>query len=133
MKVGFACGVFDLFHAGHAIMLEECKEHCDHLILALNDASNLAADKNIPILSIEDRVILAKNSRFVDEVRTYSSEEGLEALLREIQPDVRFLGEDYTDKPITGKELSKSTYFTNRAHGKSTSKLIQTILARYTK
>ena len=40
MKVGFACGVFDLFHAGHVLMLQECKKNCDYLIVAINRAEN---------------------------------------------------------------------------------------------
>ena len=35
MKKGFVCGVFDIFHAGHALMLKECANKCDYLILAL--------------------------------------------------------------------------------------------------
>ena len=33
MIIGFTCGVFDLFHAGHVLMLKECKEHCDYEII----------------------------------------------------------------------------------------------------
>ena len=27
--IGFTCGAFDLLHAGHVVMLKECKENCD--------------------------------------------------------------------------------------------------------
>ena len=43
MRVGFACGVFDLFHAGHVLMLRECREHCDHLIVAVNRADSFSS------------------------------------------------------------------------------------------
>ena len=29
MKIGFTCGSFDLLHAGHIIMFEDCKKQCD--------------------------------------------------------------------------------------------------------
>ena len=29
LVVGFTCGAFDLFHAGHNIMLRDCKTSCD--------------------------------------------------------------------------------------------------------
>ena len=29
MKIGFTCSCFDLFHAGHVMMLKEAKEQCD--------------------------------------------------------------------------------------------------------
>ena len=127
MRVGFTCGVFDLFHAGHVIMLQECKAHCDKLIVALNRAENLPAGKNIPVFTIEQRVLIMQQCKLVDEVVTYNSEKELEELLKELKPDVRFLGDDYKDKPITGKEYSKEIYFTNRSHGLSTSRYIKEI------
>ena len=35
MKVGFTCSCFDLFHAGHLMMLKEAKTQCDYLIIGL--------------------------------------------------------------------------------------------------
>ena len=35
MKIGFTCSTFDLFHAGHLLMLEEAKKQCDYLIVGL--------------------------------------------------------------------------------------------------
>ena len=131
MKTGFTCGVFDLFHAGHVRMLAECKAHCDYLIMALNRAENLPAGKNVPIFSIEERVELLEACKLVDEALTYNSEEELTALLQELRPSVRFLGTDYSDKPITGREFSDEIYFTDRSHGKSTSGYIANILKRY--
>jgi glycerol-3-phosphate cytidylyltransferase len=32
MKVGITFSTFDLFHAGHVMMLEEAKRHYDYLI-----------------------------------------------------------------------------------------------------
>ena len=34
-KIGITCSTFDLLHAGHVVMLEEAKRHCDYLIAAL--------------------------------------------------------------------------------------------------
>jgi len=34
-KVGFTCSAFDLFHAGHVVMLQEAKSLCDYLIVGL--------------------------------------------------------------------------------------------------
>ena len=131
MKIGFTCGVFDLFHAGHVLMLKECKEQCDYLIVALNRAENLPPGKNIPIFNIEDRVKIIQCCSYVDKVLTYNSEDELTKILEQLKPAIRFLGEDYTDKPITGREFSEEIYFTNRSHGKSTSGYIQQILDRY--
>ena len=34
-KIGITCSTFDFLHAGHIVMLEEAKRHCDYLIAAL--------------------------------------------------------------------------------------------------
>lgn len=125
MKIGFTCGVFDLFHAGHVLMLQECKEHCDYLIVALNRAENISEkinpNKKKPIFSIEERVLIMDSCKYVDEVLTYNSEEELLEILKNKKIDIRFLGDDYKGKPITGTDLNIEIYYTNRSHGLSTS------------
>ena len=132
MIKGFACGVFDLFHAGHVLMLQECKQHCDYLVVALNKAENISADinpgKKKPVFSIEERVLVMQSCRYVDEVLVYNSEEELLEILRTQNFGVRFLGEDYRGKPITGAELNIPIYYTDRSHGLSTT-LIRSRLA----
>jgi glycerol-3-phosphate cytidylyltransferase len=66
--------------------------------------------------------------KFVDEVLTYDSEEALYTLMKERKIDVRFLGEDYRGKAITGADLNIPIYYTDRSHGKSTSELRERIL-----
>ncbi len=126
MIVGFACGVFDLFHAGHVLMLKECKENCDYLIIGINKAENLSQNKNKPIYSFKERTIILESSRYVDEVVGYNSEEELIQILKSKNITIRFLGDDYKHKPITAPELV-SIYFINRDHGISSSRIRQTI------
>jgi len=125
MKVGFACGVFDMFHAGHVLMLKECKEHCDYLIVALNKAENISEkinpNKKTPLYSIEERKLIMASCKYVDEVLEYNSEEELLLIMKNRKPDIRFLGEDYKGKAITGAELNIPIHYTDRGHGLSTS------------
>lgn len=125
MKTGFACGVFDLFHAGHVLMLKECKQHCDYLIVALNKAENISKDinpdKKPPLFNIEERKLVLESCRYVDEVLIYNSEEELLQILKSKKIDIRFLGQDYIGKPITGNDLKIEIYYTDRSHGLSTS------------
>lgn len=125
MKIGFACGVFDLFHAGHVLMLKECKEHCDYLIVALNKAENIDytinPNKQAPVFTFEERKLILESCKYVDEVISYNSEEELENILKTKNIDIRFLGDDYKDKPITGAGFSKEIYYTDRSHGLSSS------------
>lgn len=125
MKKGFICGVFDLFHYGHILAFRECRQHCDHLTVAVNKADNIDPKinpgKRAPVFSIEQRVELLKECRLVDDVLVYNSEEELVALLEKGDYDVRFLGEDYKGRPITGGELTPEIYYTDRGHGLSSS------------
>ena len=41
MKKGITFGAFDLFHAGHVLMLEEAKTVCDYLIVGLQTDPSL--------------------------------------------------------------------------------------------
>ena len=62
MVVGITFSSFDLFHAGHVLMLKEAKTHCDHLIAAIQtDPSIDRPDtKNKPIQSISQYQALSK-------------------------------------------------------------------------
>lgn len=125
MKIGFACGVFDLFHAGHVLMLKECKAHCDYLMVALNKAENISTEinpnKQQPIYSIEERKLIMESCKYVDEVLIYNSEKELLDILKTKNISIRFLGEDYKGKKITGENLNIEIYYTDRSHGLSTS------------
>ena len=72
--VGFTCSTFDLFHAGHVVMLEEAKRQCDYLIVGIQLDPTLDREtKNKPVQSIIERQIQVKACRYVDEVVIYST------------------------------------------------------------
>lgn len=125
MKVGFTCGAFDILHTGHALMLEEARSVCDHLIVAVqSDPSIDRLEKNRPIQSYDERIIMVKSIKFVDRVVLYDTEEDLVNLLKMIKPDVRILGADHKGKNFTGHDMENITfYFNTRDHDYSTSNL----------
>lgn len=123
---GFTCGVFDLFHAGHVLMLKECKQFCSELIVGLNTCDQLSGKinplKNTPVFSFKERKLILESCKYIDKVIGYSSENELIDLMRLNAIDIRFLGSDYIGKPITGSELSIKIHYIDRSHGLSTSK-----------
>jgi glycerol-3-phosphate cytidylyltransferase len=123
-KIGFTCGAFDLLHAGHVLMLEEARQQCDHLIVAVqSDPSIDRPEKNTPLQSHEERLIIVESIKWVDEVITYDTEDQLYSLLQEINPDVRIVGADWRGKTYTGHDLDIDMYFNTRDHSWSTSEL----------
>lgn len=125
MKKGFICGVFDLFHYGHLLAFRECKKHCDHLTVAVNSAENfdeaINPGKKKPLFPLAHRVEILRSCMLIDQVLTYDSEAELMKVMEEGQYDVRFLGDDYRGKQITGEGLSGEIVFIDRSHGWSTS------------
>ena len=125
MKKGITFGAFDLFHAGHVLMLEEAKTVCDYLIVCIqSDPSLDREEKNKPVQSIIEREIQVSGCRYVDEVIIYDTEVDLLNIIDEVDWDVRILGEEYKDKDFTGRDQTlERCYFNKRPHTFSSSEL----------
>jgi len=135
MKIGFACGVFDIFHAGHVLMLRECRENCDYLIVAVNGGGNISEEinpgKRRPVFPVNERKIVIGSCRYVDEVMEYNSEDELYEILRSKKIDIRFLGDDYKGKRITGSDLDITVHFIDRSHGFSSTGVYERIISNF--
>ena len=125
MKKGITFGAFDLFHAGHVLMLEEAKTVCDYLIVCIqSDPSLDREEKNKPVQSIIEREIQVSGCRYVDEVIIYDTEVDLLNIIDEVDWDVRILGEEYKDKDFTGRDQTlERCHFNKRPHSFSSSEL----------
>ncbi len=125
MKKGITFGAFDLFHAGHVMMLEEAKTVCDYLIVCIqSDPSLDRKEKNKPVQSIVEREIQVSGCRYTDEVIIYDTEADLLDILDAVDWDVRILGEEYKDKDFTGREQTlEKCHFNKRPHDLSSSEL----------
>jgi glycerol-3-phosphate cytidylyltransferase len=129
MITGFTCSCFDLLHAGHILMLEEAKLHCDRLVVGLQTDPTLdRPEKNAPLQSVTERYIQLAAVKYVDEIIPYSTEQDLSNLLKALPIDIRIIGEDYRDKDFTGKELNIPLYYNKREHDWSSSALRKKII-----
>ncbi len=125
-KTGFTCGTFDLCHAGHFLMFEECKQVCEHLIVGLQSDPTLDRPaKNKPIMTLEERFTVMRGIRYIDEVVVYHTENDLYVLLQQYVSviGVRIVGADWRGKLYTGHDLGIPVHFNTRDHGYSTSEL----------
>ena len=132
MKVGFTCSTFDLLHAGHVVMLEEAKRHCDYLIVGLQtDPTIDRPDKNAPIQSVVERQIQLAAVKYIDEIVIYNTEQDLLDLLLTLPINVRILGDEYKTKDFTGKEIAKQRgmkiIYNGRDHSFSSTSLRQRV------
>jgi glycerol-3-phosphate cytidylyltransferase len=130
MRVGFTCSTFDLFHAGHVMMLKEAKTQCDYLIVGMqmDPTIDRPGVKNKPVQTVLERFIQLQACRYVDEIIPYATEKELMDILTSYPIDVRIVGEEYRDKQFTGFNLPISVYFNSRQHSFSTTELRQRVL-----
>lgn len=123
-NVGFTASCFDLFHAGHIMMLKEAKSQCQYLIVGLQTDPTLdRPQKNKPIQSVFERFVQLDACKYVDEVVVYATEKDLLDILLSYPIDVRIIGDEYQNKHFTGKELDIAIYYNSRKHSFSTTEL----------
>lgn len=125
LDVGFTCSCFDLFHAGHVLMLHEARSQCDYLIVGLQtDPSINRPEKNKPVQSIFERYVQLKACKYVDEIVIYETENDLLNILRSYRIDKRFVGEEYKDRMFTGSDIPNiEIIYNSRRHNFSTTEL----------
>ena len=130
MKIGFTCSTFDLFHAGHVMMLEEAKKQCDFLIVGLQTDPTIDRPntKNKPVQGVFERWAQLKACKFIDQIVPYSTERELRDILLSFPINVRILGEEYKGKEFTGHDIPMEFYFNQRRHSFSTSELRQRVI-----
>jgi len=135
VKIGFTCSTFDLFHAGHLLMLEEAKKQCDYLIVGLQTDPTIdrPTEKNKPVQSVFERFVQVKACKYVDEVIPYATEKDLVDILLSYPINVRILGDEYAEKEFTGKweciNKGMEFYFNRREHSFSTTELRNRVVA----
>jgi len=129
--IAFTCSTFDLLHAGHILMLAECKQICDYLIVGLQTDPTIDRPevKNKPVQSIVERYVQLSAVKFVDEIIVYDTEKDLEDLLMFLPITMRICGEEYKERHLTGRDICDNrgirTHYNSRTHRFSSSELRQ--------
>lgn len=106
MRIGYAPGVYDMFHVGHLNIVRHAKSLCDYLIVgAVSDEMALQAKGRAPVVPLAERLEILSSIRYVDQVHAEMVPSKLDAW-RELQFDVIFKGDDWrgTDK---GRKLER--------------------------
>ena len=127
--VGFTCSTFDLFHAGHVVMLQEGKSLCDYLVVGLltDPTIDRAETKNKPVQSVMERYLQLAACKYVDEIIPFESEKDLVDLILTINPDIRIVGEEYKGTDHNGVGLCP-IHSNKRRHSFSTTQLRERVL-----
>ena len=98
-KIGYAPGVYDLFHVGHLNLLSRARGLCDHLVAGVvSDELATRAKGRAPVVPFGERLEIVRSIRFVDEAVAEVLPEKLDTW-REVGFDLIFKGDDWKGTP----------------------------------
>lgn len=94
-RVGYAPGVYDLFHVGHLNILRHARSRCDYLVAGVvsDEMAELAKGRR-PVVPLIERLEIVRSVRFVDDAFVETVPEKLETWDR-VRFDVIFKGDDW--------------------------------------
>lgn len=127
LRVGYAPGVYDLFHVGHLNILRLARAQCDYLIAGVvSDQMAELAKGRPPLIPLSERLEIVEHISFVDAVHAEMIPDKLETW-RHVGFDVLFKGDDWRGTP-KGLELERRfgevgvqvVYFPYTVHTSST-------------
>ena len=96
---GIIAGNFDVIHPGYIKMFNDMNKHVQEIHVLLHiDPSLDRPEKMKPLFSVEDRTMTLLALKGITNVSTYNSENQLLKLIIDINPEIRFLGEDYINR-----------------------------------
>jgi rfaE bifunctional protein nucleotidyltransferase chain/domain len=127
----FTNGCFDVLHPGHMQMLKHCASLGHHVVVGIDSDSRVKELKGEarPINSQEVRKEMLLNTKWVNDVHIFSSDEELTELVSKYEPDYMIVGSDWQDKHIIGSEHAKIVGFFERIDEFSTTDIIERIAA----
>ncbi|MFF7237019.1 adenylyltransferase/cytidyltransferase family protein [Streptomyces collinus] len=94
-RVGYAPGVWDLFHIGHLNILREARRYCDRLVVGVtSDDLARRLKGRAPVIPLSERLEIVRSVRHVDGA-VVEEEDDKYARWREIGFHVVFKGDDW--------------------------------------
>ncbi|NLF05174.1 MAG: adenylyltransferase/cytidyltransferase family protein [Actinomycetales bacterium] len=98
-RIGYAPGVYDLFHVGHLNILKHAREHCDVLVAGVvSDQNALAVKGRAPVIPLAERIEIVRSLTIVDEAVAETWPDKL-STWRHVGFDVIFKGDDWRGTP----------------------------------
>ena len=93
-------GTFDLFHSGHARLLERCKKAAGDgdLVVSVNPDEFCSQYKEPPICSLAERMEVVSSCKWVDKVIVNSGGADSKPAIIEAKADLVIVGSDWQSK-----------------------------------
>jgi D-beta-D-heptose 7-phosphate kinase/D-beta-D-heptose 1-phosphate adenosyltransferase len=118
-------GSFDILHLGHVRLLEYAAS-LGSVRIGIDTDKRIKEKKGTdrPYNTLEDRVEFLYSLKYVNSVVTFNSNEELINHIREYNPDMMVIGDDYNYNNIVGIEYIPEVKFFEKIPGKSTTKIL---------
>ena len=94
MVIGYAAGVFDLFHIGHLNLLKNARGMCDKLIVGVTTDELVTYKGKTPTIPFEDRKEIVRSIRYVDAVVPQYDMDKL-TMCKKLGATILFVGDDW--------------------------------------
>ena len=138
MKIGYTCGVFDLFHVGHLNLLERARACCDYLIVGVcSDEYVRVCKGKEAVINEADRTRILNALKCVDKAEIVSIEETYDKMLawNRFGFNVLFSGSDWkgterflaTEKQFKEHGIELEVVFFDYTQGVSTTDIAKKI------
>jgi D-beta-D-heptose 7-phosphate kinase/D-beta-D-heptose 1-phosphate adenosyltransferase len=126
MKKVWINGCFDILHYGHFKLIEYAKTFGDVLVIGIDSDNRVKQLKgnDRPFHSQYEREFNLMQINGVTNVVIFDTDIELRNNLKEFNPDVFVIGDEYMYKPIIGGEYAKEIKFFGKINGFSTTKLL---------
>jgi len=125
-------GTFDILHPGHVAMLNTARSLGNYLIVCIDTDRRVKELKGNgrPINDQYFRKVMLQNLKSVDIVEYFDSTEDLIKIFELYKPSIMVKGSDWKGKSIVAEQYVKEIFWYDRIDEYSTTKIIQSIIAR---
>jgi len=121
-------GTFDVLHYGHIHLFQHAKNLYPNTIVRVgldtDERIRQMKGSNRPINHLHLRIETLKAIRYIDEVVIFGSDDELREQIRDFNPHIMVIGEDYRDRTIIGEEHVGRVVYVERYGGLSSTKII---------